>query len=60
MFIFTIIALIVIAGLISLPWTPAAVILPIIIGVVVLGFVIFILRSGGGFRGGWGRREPMG
>jgi hypothetical protein len=60
MFVFTVIALIVIGGLVSLPWTPEAVVLPIVIGVLVLGFVIFILRSGGGFRGGWGRNEPMG
>ncbi len=60
MFVFIVIALIIVAGLVSLPWTPAAVVVPIVIGVLVLGFVIFILRSGGGFRGGWGRGEPMG
>jgi hypothetical protein len=60
MFIFGVIALIVIGGLASLPWTPTVVVVPIVIGFLVLGFVIFILRSGGGLRGGWGRGEPMG
>lgn len=59
MFIFAVIALILIAGLASLPWAPTEVIVPILIAVVVLGFVIFILRSGGGLRGGWGRGEHM-
>jgi hypothetical protein len=59
-FVFIVIALIIVAGLASLPWTPTAVVIPIVIGVLVLGFVIFILRSGGGLRGGWGRGEPMG
>ena len=37
MFVFIVIALIIVAGLVSLPWTPAAVVVPIVIGVLVRG-----------------------
>jgi len=60
MFVFTVIALILVAGLATLPWAPADIVLPIVLAVMVLGFVIFILRSGGGFRGGWGGGDRMG
>lgn len=60
MFVFIVIALIIIGGLATLPWASTTIVLPIVIAVGVLGFILFILRSGGGLRGGWGRGEPMG